>query len=123
MRHCRRVATPGQDNESTPPGHPCRLPAHAPVGRIREARNPPAPPQAAGGPAAANGARHRNAARYGPDDVPRFQMMVPTTLLPGARTARESALMGYAAFRRLRPEKRSSAPPLRGNPKAASSRA
>ena len=45
--------------------------------------------------------------------------MVPTRLRPGARTARESALMGYVAFRRFRPEKRSSAPPLRGNPRAA----
>lgn len=31
---------------------------------------------------------------YGPDDISRFQMMVPTRLLPGARTARASALIG-----------------------------
>lgn len=96
-----------------------------PIGWNREAGNLPAPPCCRKPPAVRQRrrGRHRSAARYGPDDVPRFQTMVPTRLLPGARTARESALMGYAAFRRLRPEKRSSAPPLRGNPRAASSRA
>ena len=35
-----------------------------------------------------------SAGRQGPDEAPRFQTMVPTRLLPGARTARASALMG-----------------------------
>ena len=65
----------------------------------------------------------RSTGRLQGPSSPRFQTIVPTTLRPGERTARESALIGYAAFSRLRPEKRNSAPPRSGNPSAASSRA